>query len=408
LAPIEKFRDVEELFSRVIELDPGFAPAHAQRSTFRGAMFAFNYDVSEAQVRRIREDVNAGLRLAPDDPETLASEALYWSWVERDLPRALTTFEAAEAAGLADPMFMGGKSILLTRMGRSEDALRLNQRLMANDPGNPFILGNAVANLYLARRPEDAMRAVKRALEQSPPAAAASLEFVRSQLIFGYTGRTEDWRATLDRASQRLPVAVLIDQHFQLLRYEGRYVELNTLLGGIAEPSVRVIAGTGASSLFGVGSRPTALYRGWAALLLKDASAAAKHGGEVLKFVANQKETGRNQWFLRLLQSHGHTFLGHREAAIAAGREALELMPATRDALSWLPTAAGVAAAYAWLGAEDEAVAVLEEYSGAMPGPGPALIARDPLFNVPLADNERYRALADRLEAQMRSTRLEM
>jgi hypothetical protein len=124
--------------------------------------------------------------------------------------------------------------------------------------------------------------------------------------------------------------------------------------------------------------------------------------------VANQKETGRNQWFLRLLQSHGHTFLGHREAAIAAGREALELMPATRDALSWLPTAAGVAAAYAWLGAEDEAVAVLEEYSSAKPGPGPALIARDPLFSVPLAENERYRALADRLEAQMRSTRLEM
>ncbi|HSC07450.1 MAG TPA: winged helix-turn-helix domain-containing protein [Steroidobacteraceae bacterium] len=404
LAPIEKFRDVEELFSRVIELDPGFAPAYAQRSTFRGAMFAFNYDTSEAQVRRIREDVDAGLKLAPDDPETLASEALYWSWVERDLPRALATFEAAETAGLADTMFMGGKSITLTRLGRIDDALRMDRRLMALDPGNPFILGSAVANLYLARKPEEAMRAVKRALEQFP--GGLPLEFVRGQLIFGYTGRADEWRATLDRTSQLLPAAVLVDQHFNLLRMEGRYAELKTVLDGIAEPSVRVIAGTGASSLFGVGHRPTALYRGWAALLLNDTAAAARHGREVLQFVTNQKETGRNQWFLRLLQLQGHTFLGNREAAMAAGRDALQLMPATRDALSWLPTAAGVAAAYAWSGAEDEAVALLEEYSSATPGPGPALITRDPLFSVPLGRNERYRALASRLEAQMRSTKL--
>jgi hypothetical protein len=110
----------------------------------------------------------------------------------------------------------------------------------------------------------------------------------------------------------------------------------------------------------------------------------------------------------RLLQAHGHTFLGEHEAAIAAGREALELMPATRDTLSWLPTVSGAAAAYAWSGAEEQAVALLEEYSKARPGPGPAMITRDPLFTVPLARNARYRALADRLEAQMRSTRLEL
>jgi TolB-like protein/DNA-binding winged helix-turn-helix (wHTH) protein len=404
LAPIETFRDIEDLFSRVIALDPEFAPAYAQRSTFRGAMYAFNYDVSEAQVRRIREDVNAGLRLAPDDPEVLAAEALYWSWVERDLPRALATFEAAEAAGLADTMFISGKSVTLARLGRIDDALRMNQRLMALDPGNPFILGNAAANLYLARKPEDAMRTVKRALEQFP--GGMPLQFVQGQIVLSYTGRTEDWRATLDRASERLPPVVLVDQHFHLLRIEGRYAELKSLLDGITEPSVRVIAGTGATSLFGVGYRPTALYRGWVGLLLNDSAAAAKHGREVLKFVANEKETGRNQWFLRLLQSHGHTFLGEHEAAIAAGREALELMPPTRDALSWLSAAAGAAAAYAWSGAENDAVAVLEACSSATPGPGPGLITRDPLFSVPLANNARYRALADRLEAQMRSTEL--
>ena len=49
-APIERFRNVENLFSRAIELDPSFASAYAQRATFRCVMFAFNCDVSDEQV----------------------------------------------------------------------------------------------------------------------------------------------------------------------------------------------------------------------------------------------------------------------------------------------------------------------------------------------------------------------
>ena len=404
LAPVERYREVEDLFSRSIALDPSFAPAYAQRATFRGAMFAFNYDVSEAQLRRIREDIAAGLRLAPDDPHILAAEALYWSWVERDLPRALATFEAAEAARLADPMFIAGKSALLVRMRRTDEALRLNERLMAIDPGNPFIYGNSVANMILARKPAEALRMVRRALEQFP--GNSPIEFVRGYIVFGYTGRTDELRAALDHAARDIPPATLLDQHFAVLRLERRYAELRALLDAISETSTRVNAGTGASSLFGVGDRPTALYRGWAALLLGDTQEAAKQGRAILEFVANQKETKYNAWFLRSLKAQGHAFLAQREAAIAAGREALELMPPTRDALSWIPIAAGAAAAYAWSGAGDKAVGLLEELATATPGALPAQITRDPMFAVPLAQNTRYRALSDRLEAQIRSTEL--
>lgn len=405
LAPVERYLEVEDLFSRAIALDPSFASAYAQRSTFRGAMFAFNYDVSEDQVRRIREDLNAALKLAPDDPLVLAAEALYWSWVERDLPRALATFEAAEAARLADPMFLSGKTAILLRMRRGDEAQRLNERLMAIDPGNPFILSNAVSMMWLTHHPAEALRTAKRALEQFPD--NSTLEFVRGQMIFAHTGRTDEWRVALERASRNTPRVALLDQHFNLLRNEHRYAELQTLLDQIAEPSTRVIAGVGAGSLFGVGNRPTALYRGWLALLLGDSAAAATHGRGVVEFVADQKETARNAWFLRLLKAQGHTFLAQRERAIAAAREALELMPPTRDALSWLSAAVGAAAAYAWSGAEDEAATLLEELSTATPGAGPAWITRDPTYNVPLAKNPRYRALADRLEAQVRSSELE-
>jgi TolB-like protein len=403
-APVERYREVEDLLTRAIALDPSFTSAYAQRATFRGAIYAFNYDVSDEHVRRVREDIDAGLRLAPDDPFVLASEALYWGWVGRDLPRALTAYEASEAAGLADSMFLTGKAGILMRMRRVAEATGLVERLMALDPANPFIIGGLGSGLAYARRPADAIRILDRGLEMFPDNPA--LSSARAQVIFAYTGRSDEWRDLLERGALEATREALLDQQFTLLRIERRYVELQRLLDEVSETRMRVIAGTAASGLFGAGDRPTAEYRGWTALLLDDAQAAGKHGRTVLEFVATAKETTRNAWFLRLLTAESYTFLRQDARAVATAREALELMPPSRDAITSLPVATLVAAIYAWSDAQDEAVALLEELSTAIPGPGPASIARDPLFAIPLAENPRFRALVERLEQQMRATHL--
>src|SRR5207344_1450372 len=145
-----------------------------------------------------------------------------------------------------------------------------------------------------------------------------------------------------------------------------------------------------------------AVYRGWTALLLKDSSTAGTQGRAVLEFVANQKETKWNAWFLQLLTAEGFAFLAQRERAIAAARKTLDLMPPSRDAMGWVSAAGSAAAVYAWAGAQDEAVALLEQLSTVRPGLRPASITRSPIYAIPLAKNPRYQALVRRLEAQMR------
>ena len=56
---------------------------------------------------------------------------------------------------------------------------------------------------------------------------------------------------------------------------------------------------------------------------------------------------------------------------------------------------------YAWAGATDEAIALLEDLAFNPPAHGPAEITRDPFFTIPLATSPRYRALAQRLEAEI-------
>jgi TolB-like protein len=403
--PIEQFHGVENLYSRAIALDSSFVSAYARRASSRILTFAFNYDVSEEQVRRIREDIDAARRLAPRDPLVLATEASYSMWVERDLPRALTIYESAEAAGLADPLFRSGKTPVLVHSRRTDEAVRFNERITELDPGNPFVLSVSAVTLAVANRAAEALRVVDRGLELLPD--DATLQLVRAQIIFAFTGRADEWRTALDRAGQTTSPATLLDQHFALLRIEHRYAELQRLLDGISAASIRVISGPTGGAFFSVGPRPTAEYRGWTALFLKDSTTAAAHGRTVLEFVAHQKETKTNAWFLQLLRAEGLTFLGQRKRAIAAAHKTLDLMPPARDAQSWVSAAQAAAGIYAWSGAHAEAVALLEELFTARAGLGaPALIARDPLYAVPLAQNPRYQALASRVEEQMRATRL--
>jgi len=403
-ASAERFSDFEGLLSRAIELDSSFGLAYAERATYRVVAFAWNYDSSEEQVRRIQEDLAAAQRLAPRDPIVLAAEASYWTWIDFDPPRALAVHREAELAGLADTMWQTSKSSLLYRIRRGDEAEQINERLLHLDPGNPFILRSAAAGLLGVRKTREALRVLDRGLQQYPDDVA--LRFARALVVFAYSGRTEDWRAVLDRYHQTTPVTALLDQHFNLLRIERRFAELSRLLDGVSEISVRIIAGQGSSSFFGLGQRPMAQYRGWTALLLGNTEEAAKHGRAVLEFVAHQKETRRNAWFLRLLAAQGYAFIAERGQATTAGRKTLELMPPSADAFSWMAAATSTAMTFAWSGAHDEAVDLLEELSTSTPGPGPAWITRDPLFGVPLAQHPLYRALTNRIEAQLRDSTL--
>jgi tetratricopeptide (TPR) repeat protein len=401
LAPGERVTEVETLYNRAIELDPSFVQAIVQRAGFRTAIFSWNYDTSEVLAEKIRADIAAAKRLSPDDPNVLAADALHWMFIEHDLPRAIASFEAAEAAGPVEPMLLGAKVQLLSRTGNSDAALKLTNRLLALDPGNPFQI--VIGGFYTAMDGDlaDGLRVIERGCALYPD--HLMLNLARAQIIFYNTGNTNEWRTALDAASEKTSTLAMLDQHFVLLGYERRFDELRRLLDTVPENSVRVVTGPSSGPYFGVGRLPIAQFRGWAAILSGDRDAAVREGKLVLDFVANVRETPRNKWFLRLLAADGHTFLGQRERALAAADEAVALYPSEGDTIGFA-VARAAAHVYAQLGAEDQAIDILERDRRLI---GPAQITRDPVFDRALGKNPRYQALVERLESQMRATRLQ-
>lgn len=386
---------------RALALDPSFGVAYAARAQSHHAMIVENADDTEERLSLERRDVEGARRLLGSEaPLVLSLEALYMDLETQDHAEAIRRMEAAEAAGLSDSAAAWQKATLLMLDDRLDESIALLQSLAVRDPGNIQTLMSLAAELGLARRPIEAMRVRNLTMDRFPDPIFALLH---GRLIFGFTGRTDVWRTALDHSRGHVDeTAVAFRGHWDLLRFEKRYADLKQTLYSVDVPAVRSIT-SGGFSICCVGRRPTAVLRGWANLLNDDAAAAAVEGNAVLSFVAHEPPTRWNKWFLRTLVAEGSLQAGNKDQAISAAREALALMPRKLDTLRSRYASAVAARVFAWAGAEDEAVALLEQLAILNPGLGPAEITRDPLYSIPLARNARYQALVTRLELQMKN-----
>ncbi len=400
LASRAAFEEVDALLQRALKLDPDFALAHEQRARICGALFAFNLDVSDENVRHWRAELDTAARLAPDNPSVLASQGEYAYEVDHVAPVALQFFEQVESKGLVHPSALVGKTSVLMAMGRLDEAIALGNRVYAVDSHSLRVATGAVFSLWVARKTPELWHILTTGPSRATPLPDIARFYFKGEMAANLF---------LLPPGVVLPAVTLFDlleQPFDSARNAGRLADFKTLIDKAPVASVRM----GSFVVFpfpGVGQRPLAEFRGWTNLLLGDTVGAAQQSKPILDFVAGTKETRWNNWFLRMLTADAHLFSGDKPAAIAAAKEAMALFPCSLDAMRCLYPAVLGAQVLAWAGDDDAAVALLERLSLGTPGIAPAHAARDPMFTLPFAKNARYQALKAKLEAQMAATRLE-
>jgi TolB-like protein len=394
--PLEALQKVEHLLDDALARDPDFARAYAQRALMRVLKFAYNYDTPQHAMPLAEKDLEVAERLAPDDPEVLFVKATFLDYLQRDPAAAVATLEAAGADGL-DPRYLAASAQVFNSVGRFDEATRRTQRALALDPKNNRVYAQLMVGLFFTRRPVEALHVADLASAEFP-----EFRSWRNYVIWAHTATGPPTATPI-----AVPVAEItanvdvraVDEFLFPLRIEHRYREMLDYLG---RAQSRTIRGWLTSGHYHV-----AALRGWAHLLLGDHAAAAQDGREVLDFVTHSEETQWNRAGLTILTAEGYTFTGDKTRAITAAAKALRLSQSLYDRQTVPQLAASV---YAWSGAADDAASLLEKLSTQIPMVlelGPATIARDPLYTVPLANNARYKALQARLEAQMAATKFE-
>jgi hypothetical protein len=91
--------------------------------------------------------------------------------------------------------------------------------------------------------------------------------------------------------------------------------------------------------------------------------------------------------------------LGKKDAAIAEGKRAVELLPESQDALDGPKTTVALAQIYAWTGESDQALQLLDRSLSTPNGVTVPFLRLDPMWD-PLRSDPRFQALIDKHDAK--------
>jgi len=371
----DEVENAVKLYRRAIELDPGFALAHARLARHQSLLYRYRHDHTEGRIADASKEAQLALSLQPDLAE--AHEALgLVHHGRRDLARALVEFEIARN-GI--PEVAAWISDVQQRRARFDDALRSQEQAIALAPRSLNAVGYYYWTLVVLRRYEEAERVLERVSSLDPenrivPAWKASLALLSK----GDAGPAKTLLGEL--GAQRRPLSWVNPAMIRLLELNPAeaIAALHALPDPLAEPG-RFLpkALLSAVSYDAVGDARSARAGYESARIELEGAHADSPGEEVLRCRLGRAYAG----------------LGRKEDALRECGRAVELRPVASDAIEGPILLEQLAAIQAKVGEADAAIATL---TGLMAIP--ALISA-PLLRIdpkwaPLRSDPRFRRLA--------------
>ncbi|MGI8435336.1 MAG: tetratricopeptide repeat protein [Chthoniobacterales bacterium] len=353
-----------------VQRDPSFYAAWCQLVFVSESLYSLGYDHAPARLAAAEEALRHVAQLRPDAAETHLVRGWHLYYGPRDYDGALAELKLA-ARGLAnDPRVFETTGYILRRQGKYEEGLRALEQAVALDPRNVFVLAQiALSHQLLRQYPEEAA-VLDSILKIEPDDLSAATSRAGLDLL---------WRA------DPKPLHRLIDQvHVEQPARIGE-AAVDWLICALAERDWPAAE----QALTALGNDPfindwsVRLGRHFAEGLLAramgDEARAQRAFGvartEQAALVQKQTDYGPALCVLGLIDAA----LGHKEAALAEGRRAMELLPMSRDANDGQRLQVYFALIAAWAGEKDLA---LEQLAATAATPGGSTIASNGMLKL--------------------------
>jgi TolB-like protein/Tfp pilus assembly protein PilF len=375
----ESLYEAVKLLNEAIQRDQDFALAYYQLAHAHDLLYFVGVDHTPARLAMADAAIQAVARLRPDSGEAHLALAKHSYWGYLDYDRARQELDLAKKSLPNDPL-----SFLLTgyidrRQGRWEESTKNLERAVELDPQNAAVLQQISTSYLHLRRYPDAERTLDRVIALMPTDPAIRVARAEVEL---------DWHAD--------PSPLISTIHTILSEDTGaaENVSEQWLLVSLCQHDVGAAQHAMAALPVGGCSRETIPFpRAWCEGLVaqmrgdKRAAHAAftKARDETAKLARSQPSYAEAFCVLGM----ANAFLGHKEDAIREGRRAVELLPATKDAIVGALLVQYLAVIYAWTGEKDLA---FEQLAVAARIPGPlsyGLLRLHPYWD-PLRGDPRF------------------
>ncbi len=371
----------EALLRAAVALDPKFAAAWAELSVRHAYLYYLNYDHTDARRALAKSAIDSALALAPDAPQVIRALATYHVSAWRDYASATTQLEKITRIQPNDPETASALGNVQMLQGKWADALASLRKATQLDPANLVYSTALVRFLYGGRRWDETEAEGRRILALHPRECelgywTAVIPFLRT----GSTATTEAFFAALTPEQSALPVMIGVRKFWLLIRgdYDSaiRLAQIHPIDPASVQDQWAILIGTA-----------------FAHAAKGDLAAAQKIVSEIAPTYRRRvvEEPGNTDviWTLGLIEG----LLGNKTEALRLARQAVDLVPATLDAVSYPASLNRLVIIYAWAGEKDRAI---EEVTKLLRLPfataSVEMMKRDP-FWFPLRGDPRFEAL---------------
>jgi serine/threonine-protein kinase len=370
-------------FERAIALDPGFALAYAMLSRAHAQLWWYFYDRTPLQIALAKAFIDRAVALQPDSPEVHAALGYYYYWCHLDYARALAEFAAARKARPSDSDISEGMGYVFRRQGRLREAIAALEGAAELDPRDATVALNLGESYALERNLQRASRWLDKANALTPEWARPYGLKARYLLRLG--GDVAEARSTLALVP-KLAVAEDRDVPYAgvLLALFGR--EYQSALDQLSSEPREAFD----SQFWFV---PKALLQAQLYGLLRQREAELRHYGAAATLLESKVRGAPDDARFRGSLGIAYAGLGRKIDAVSTGKQALALLPVSKEAYRGAFHVEEMARIYTMVGERDAAIAQLE-YLMSIPfdlaGPGLRL---DPAWDA-LRDHPRFQKLA--------------
>jgi TolB-like protein/Tfp pilus assembly protein PilF len=385
----DKFRgdieNAEQLFERATKLDPNFAEAFAGLAWIDNWMY-HTFDPTPARKEKARAAAEEALRLQPNLPEAHLALGFYYYYCERDYQNALREFAIAKLSlPNSAEVYMAIGSIE-RRQGKWVQSTGNFEKAVSLSPRDSFILVNLADNYRANKNFETADKILGRAIEAAPNSLSARAAKAMLPL---------DWKGDLSRMEKDLadmppgvdPEGLVTFGRVQLLMLQRKFPEALAVLKQLSPDLSH-------------DSKPREFLEGAIYTFLNDRE-KARSAFEHARPIAEQSlREAPNDAFRHALLGQILAGLGEKEAAIAEGKRAVNLLPESQDALEGPKATLELAKIYTWTGETDQALLLLDHSLSTPSGITVSSLKLDPVWD-PLRSDPRFQALIDKHDAKV-------
>ena len=374
----------EQLFEQATKLDPNFALAFAGLSMVESWLY-HSSDPVPARREKARTAANEALRLQPDLPEGHLALGFSYYYGDRDYERALAEFEIAKRGLPNEAQAYMAIGAIQRRQGRWVESTANLEKAAELDPKNSSVLLNLGYNYMSTRNFEAADKIFDRGIEAAPESFGSRA--LKSELAIRWKGDVSVAEKELASMPPGVdPQGLVTLGRAGILTLQRKFKEALQVIQQFRGETLLVRASV---------TCPKASLEGTLYLYLDD-KVNAHSAFERARIIAEQlvrenpDDAARHGQLGLILAG-----LGQKDAAIAEGKRAVELLPESQDAFDGPDVTVVLAQIYAWTGESDEAFRLLDHLLVVPNGITVPGLKLDPVWD-PLRKDQRYQALIDK------------